>query len=281
MLTKDQINYFNKNGFLLIKNFFSTEEIEKIRSGVKTVIAREPLNPNARYKVTVGDLASKPELAYLTLHPGMIEVGRDILGSKIVYFGESNVMIGGLSRGFHRDNADRESPDGPDWHMPYQVIKMGVYCQDHANYSGGLKVRYGSHEASDFIPGKYSDKIGRGKIYNIPNKSGDLIVWSFKIAHSANFIRLKIFKNLTLDPRWEYKIPQWLQRPLQKERIVLFNAFGAPGESLDRYVQYYIDRGDFHDHWKKSRYDAELQRQADQLGVEIRRPIPEYGSLYK
>lgn len=280
MLTKEQIDQFNRNGFLLIKNVFSLGEIDKIRKNVETVVAREPISESVKYRVTVGDLASKPELAHLTFDHRLTEIAHDILGSQVVYFGESNVMIGALSRGFHRDNADRNSPEGPDWRMQDKILKMGIYCQDHAQHSGGLKVRYGSHLAEDFIPGKYSDKIGRGKIYNIPNKAGDLIIWSMRIAHSANFIRIKFFPKLTFDPWWEWKIPAWLQQPQERERIAIFNAFGAPSENLDHYIDYCVKRGDSHNHWKKSRYDDELQKEADAVGVKIHRPIPEYGSPY-
>ncbi len=278
-LTTLQIDQFNCDGYLLIKNAFSKEEIEQIRQQVRSVISREPLDQSARYKITVGDLAAKPELAHLTFDPRFIEIAKAILGPRLVYFGESNVMIGALSRGFHRDNADRNSPEGLDWIQPYQVIKFGIYCQDHARHSFGLKVRKGSHLVEDFIPGKYSDKVGRGKIYNIPSETGDLLVWSFKIAHSANFVRMKFLPSLTLDPQWEWKIPKILQLSEERERIVVFNAFGSPDPSLDRYIAYYVKRGDFTEHWKRSRYDQALQRQAETLNIEIRRPIPEYGSL--
>ena len=34
-LTKKEVNFFEKNGFLIIRNFFKLKEIEKIKSSLK------------------------------------------------------------------------------------------------------------------------------------------------------------------------------------------------------------------------------------------------------
>lgn len=299
LLSENEIKKFHKDGFLLIKNVFSGSEVEKIRNTIDSLTGSEDAKGNIIWptgkltRVFVGDILSKKGLDWLVLDDRLVNITKQLLGTeKIVYFGESNIQIGVASsrRGFHRDSADRQNPDAPDWKEPGEkssIIKMGIYLQDHKKYSGGLKVRIGSHLIKDFInpKDKNIDNEGRGngKNYDIPSRSGDLMVWSMRLAHSANFARLKFLPNLCLSPKWENRIEKrlpFLFRPMPPiARTTAWVAWGAPGPITQRYVDYYVKRGDFVDHWKKSKYNQDIANLASTKGVEMVRPIPEYGSL--
>src|SRR3989344_1606071 len=106
------------------------------------------------------------------------------------------------------------------------------------------------------------------------------MLWSMRLAHSANFIRLKLLSRIYLPPIIENRLakymPQFLQAKLPYERKAIWIAIGAPSPELDRYIRWYIERGDFIEHWKKSIYNEELVRVAAAHGMEIRKTIPEY-----
>src|SRR3989344_2186988 len=287
MHNTEQKQQLSREGFTLIKNVFTPEEIKNFRAAAYEAKTRETqmglLTGAGKLSVLTTDLLSNPGLNHLPFDPRILSIVRDIVGrEQLVYFGESGLIIGTGSRGFHRDNADRINPTAPDWSDPnYSVVKVGIYCQDNAKHSGGLKIRRGSHLVSDFIPGKNTDVVGKGSAYNIPNAPGDVAIWSLKTAHSANFLRLKLLPNIALTPWLEWqllKFPSFRRQPENGERIFLYSTYAAPDTSAQRYISYYLDRGDYHEHWRRSKYSQDLAQKAQQANVEFRRPIADYGS---
>lgn len=285
-LSKNDLENYNRDGFLLVKGVFPKSEINELRKKVEAMLDEEGAkgNINTRYAgeyiYLSGDLASKKGLEYLLFDKRIVGIAKEILGPRIVYFGDSSVNIGEGKRSLHRDNGDK-TPEGPDWEGDYPLIRFGIYCQDHLRHSGGLKVRKGSHLPADFIEGKDPVEEGRGSLYNIPSEIGDLVFWNVRIVHSGHFIRLKVFNQLCLRPLLEMRVPKFLRVPEERKRIFLAMTYGAPSTKLDRYIAYQINGGGWHEHWKKSRCDKEIEMLAHEAGVEIRKPIPEYGSLYR
>mgnify|MGYP001611823403 CR=1 FL=1 len=289
ILSQKELDKFHKDGFILIKNLFSKEETGKLRSHIDGLKESESGSEKNGSFLFVGDAVSK-NLGNLVFDERIMNISKQILGPRLVYFGESTIQTGiRAGRGFHRDNADRENQKDPDWQINnFPIIKMGIYLADHKKFSGGLKVRKGSHSIDDFIvdpnnPSIKNQEEGRGKIYNIPSQAGDLILWSMRLAHSANFIRFKLLRNICLPPKIENKVdkylPQFLQSKLPTERKTFWLTLGAPSPELDRYIKYYIERGDYVEHWKRCVDNDELLKLASTNNVEIRKPIPEYASL--
>ena len=297
ILSQKDLESFRKNGFILVKKFFTEEQIDKLKSHLDSLKESEKdAEENGSYYF-IGDAISK-NLGGLVFDKKVLNTAKQLLGPKLVYFGESTIMNGiRAKRGFHRDNAGREDPKHSDWQVDnFPIIKMVIYPQNHKKFGSGIKVRKGSHLLSDFIidqhnlnlnsqgDSKRDQERGRGKIHNVPSQAGDLIIWDLRLAHSVNAIRLKLFSNICFSPETEKRIdkyfPQFLQSKLPVERKFISLAFGAPSPELDNYIAYYVQRGDFHEHWKRSAYNDELLKLAAANNVEIRKPIPEYGSLY-
>lgn len=289
LLSSKDLESYHKNGFILVKKLFNKDEYSNFRARVdklKTTVPKEDtvVKPGSFY--FLGDLFSKG-FGSLALDSRILSIAKQILGPQLVYFGESTVLAGvSAGRGFHRDNAepDRQDPHAPDWkELNFPIIKMGIYLKDFKRFSGGLKIRKSSHLASDFIdpnnPNINNQEQGRGKIYNIPSESGDLTLWSIRLAHSVSPVRLKLFPNICFSPKIEGKIPGFLQAQSPEERIFLMITFGAPSSELDRYIKYYVERGDFAEHWKRSPFNDELVKSLATNGIEMRKTIPEYGSL--
>lgn len=279
-LPQVDVSAYERDGYVLVKDVFSSEEMARLRSKSEVLkrnaVAAKHYIPDSQYPDAVflaGDLLSKDELQacdFAIFDRRVLSCVKQILGPDIVYFGDSSIQFGEGTRGFHKDNVDRSDPNGPDWEGPYKVIRVGIYLQDHARHSGGLKVRVRSHQYVS-----HHD----GKAVNVPSKPGDIVLWNLRTSHSGNNVRLRLFPNLCLHPRIERIIPRRLRVPEQQERIALFCAFGAPGQTLDRYIQYLTTRTDSIDHWRKSRSNEATMDLAKRREVEVRHPISDYGAL--
>jgi len=268
---------FERDGYLLIKNVFSKEEIEQIRKDAytsfeedkkKNLTFRHPSKmSNAVY--AKGDILSKDHLRHVLLDDRIIYLVKTLLGKDPVYWGDSNYHFGTGFRGFHRDNVDRTDMTAPDWDGDYPIVRLAVYLQDHKNYSGGLKVRVGSH------------KNPTGKPVFIDSEEGDVAIWNLRTMHSGNAVRLKFFKNLSINKaRREGWIPAFLKKDQQRERATLFMTFGLKSKHLDRYIEkHMLGREDVLGYLKASRFDPKVLELAKEKHLEVLKLIPEYGSL--
>ncbi len=263
---------FDKDGYLLIKNVFSAKEIKQFREDAYKqyeIDKQKKLDfqlPNlaTKAKYSKGDLLSKELLHRALLDDRILTIARTILGSNnIVYFGDSSFQIGTGLRGFHRDNVDRTDMTAPDWQGEYTLVRLGIYLQDHKNYSGGLKIKSGTHKNAD------------GKVVFVDNEIGDVAIWSLKTIHSGNAVRLKLFPNFSINTAGkENLIPLFLKKDQQQERISMFMTFALKSSHLDRYInEYTIKRKDAIEHAKASIYDSLATDLAKQKNVELFLPL--------
>jgi len=267
---------FERDGYVVVKNVFSADEIKQLREEAykqyeidkqKKLDFQLPNLPT-KAKYSKGDLLSKELLRHALLDDRMLKIARTILGGeKLIYFGDSSYQIGTGLRGFHRDNIDRTDLTGPDWQGEYTLIRLGIYLQDHKNYSGGLKIKVGTHINAD------------GKPIFVDSEVGDVGVWSLKTIHSGNAVRLKMFPGYSINTSGkENLVPSFLKKEQQQERISLFMTFALKSSHLDRYInEYTLKREDTLAHARASKFDATVIELAKQKNVEILKPIPEYG----
>lgn len=263
---------FDQDGYYILKNAFSESEISELR---KTVYKQFEIDKAKGltytlpfYKVNAkfvkGDLLSKELLHPVLLNEKILNLARIILGNQhLVYFGDSSYQIGTGSNGFHRDNIDRTNLNGPDWKGEYTLVRLGLYLQNHKNYSGGLKVKQGSH------------KNANGKAVFVNNEVGDLVIWDLKTLHSGNAVRLKAFPDFSINTAIiEKNVPQFLRKEEQQERISLFMTFALKSSHLDRYLNEYTrKRQDTIDHAKASHYENSVLELAKQKNIEVIDPL--------
>ncbi len=263
---------FNKDGYYIVKNVFSPQEIKTFREEAYKQFeidkAKGLTYTLPFWKVDAnfvnGDLLSKEILHHILLDERILNIARTVLHSeKLVYFGDSSYQIGTGSNGFHRDNIDRTNLDGPDWQGTYTLIRIGLYLQEHKNYSGGLKVRKGSH------------KNRTGEAVFVDNEAGDVVVWDLKTLHSGNAVRLKSMPNLSINNALlEKSIPEFLRKKKSEERISLFMTFALKSSHLDRYInEYTLKREDTKVHAKASIYNEAVLVEAKAKNIEVVRPI--------
>jgi hypothetical protein len=265
---------FETNGYVLKKAVFSANEIQSFRKRVyeqykldeAAGLTFQLTNTTSKASYAKGCLLSKKLLRDILLDARIVQLAGEILGTdKLIYFGDSSYQIGTGLRGFHRDCIDRAYNSGPDWESKYTLIRLGLYLQDHSEYSGGLKVKPGTHEKAD------------GTSVFINNKPGDVVAWSLKLQHSGNAVKLKWLPSLCIDNQGiEKRIPAFLKKEEEQERISLFMTFAAESHHVERYIQEYeLKRADTIAHLKASHYDDTALQLAKSKQVDVRVLFPE------
>ncbi len=250
---KVDVEGYWRDGYTVVRNVYTRDEIQDLR---------ERSLRSQKEGLLGGDLLSNPLLKDVVLDGRMLEVARRILGhDDIVYYGDSTVAIREGQPHFHKDNADREDGNAPDWTGRYTQIRFGIYLQDHYRHSGGLNVRVGSHNLAN---------TSEGRVRQLRTRVGDLGVWNMRISHSAAGTLLRF-------PRWIHphyqtvpKIPDWLIAPKDGQRIAIFSALGADDAHLKRYLEYMKTRKYVIDSWQRSQWSDELLEEAAQAGLKIR-----------
>jgi hypothetical protein len=196
-------------------------------------------------------------------------VVKSLLGTEHpVYFGDSSYSIGFEGgTGFHKDNPDKFNGNGPDWKTPYTIIRMGIYTQDHKDYSGCLALRDKSHN---------SVSITTGKPFLAPTEPGDLVIWTLRTTHSGYGKRLKFASNFFVPLRFYRFIPEFLFKPEEKIRNVLFLTYAKENDNhLHRYVRYLKNRRYMMEIWQNSVFKPEIIARAKRSGLEIIDIYPE------
>lgn len=240
---------FDENGYIVINNAFTEEEIDKIRYATLASLASRRAqgkgftsdkNASGDEYFGLPELLSVSELAeldFVALHPKITNLIQQLIAGPVCYFGDSTAQIGTGDRGFHKDNVDRSDPKGADWQSNYDVLRLAIYTQDTYSYSGGMQLRMKSHLCANRFDGKPK---------NIRLKKGDILVWKLTMTHSGNTLLPRIFPEFShILPRISSYLPKWLFRPYENERVALFMSFGAL-DSLhtENYLRYLEGRTD-------------------------------------
>ncbi|GEM_PF-809509 len=268
---------FWDQGYLLIRDVFSKAEVEDFRRLVLE-------NPQWQC-----DLLSHPRLRKALLDDRVLSIAAQILGVTPVYYGDSNFTIGPATYFFHKDNADRSDDNAPDWKGPYTQIRFGVYLQEHARHSGGLRVIAGSHN---------SVSNPSGKRVNLRTRVGDLIVWNLRTDHTGAATLLRLLPWVCAEQRqtsrWNSRYLVRLNRPFPMivprflladdgpERAALFFSLGQEDAHLERYLSYMKTRTYAVEKWKNSEYGPDVwdavrgkNIKVIDVGEEIRRRLAE------
>lgn len=248
-----QVDSFWRNGFAKVKGVFSREEVMAWREAVLA-------DPDRSH-----DMLSDRALRGVLLHPKVVALARQILGSQeIVYFGDSSINVGPQPAGFHKDNVDKDDQKGPDWQGRYPIIRFGLYMQDHTRNPDGLDLREGSHETC-------STHVGR-HVYG-DTAVGDLMVWNLRTSHSGCGMMLKT--GTPINPQSPLgkvlrRYPLGLLKTSPIERVAVFWTMGVPGPAVDRYIACHRQREYAHEIWMNSEYDEEALAAAREAGVIVR-----------
>ena len=240
-------NYL-KNGYVIIKNFFSKEKI---------IEARESL---IRDKIINSEIFENIKIEQLFLNNEFFKLFKNILGcKKLLYFSDSSVSIHekieNCPSGYHVDSRNEDF----DFKKEYPIARAGIYLQNVSDFSGGVKIRPGSHNSYCITNFKQSIRniitekiVKKNSNFNLnlfhknfqPDLDvGDLIIWNLRLHHSGASWRYKINKNFSLPPFIDNLMPKFtkIKPQFEKNRTAVFIAF-ANGDITDKNVSNYINR---------------------------------------
>ncbi len=250
------MNYKKKlqeNSWVLCKNIFDQEYCDKLRNDCFRTYSETNKN---------GEILSNPYLNHLFTNEKFIDFISSFFESKPVYFGDSGFQIasfeGRISNGFHKDSVDRENSNGIDWKPGYSLIRVGIYLQDHKNFSEGLVVRKKSH---------HNNNLKVGKKINVPSQKGDIIVWYLTTTHSGNAKRIKgidfpvLMGDDTggwLSHRLYYHLPKVFIQKSEKDRVAIFLTFGQDDIHLKRYINYLKYRRYMVESWQSQNFNEKF-----------------------
>jgi len=285
---KVDTQHLEENGYILIKNVFTSEEIEQMRSSVADNLAKQKIENKVKYiqdrECMETELLSMNGLSDVILDDRILYIAQSILKEKLVYYGDSCVSIGHSLGAWHKDNRqkDRWNHSGFDWQEKYTVIRIGIYLQDHLNYSGGLGIRLGSHRPCKWI--LFLEKFRPKKVFEyfrslvykyygkpiiVGSEPGDVVVWYLTTTHAGHSIRFKPFPKLRM-PRWfEKYAPKSWHVPEQKRREVLFMTFGINDDHMKRYVDHLKTKPSTQEIWKRLSISEEIVERARSKNVDL------------
>jgi len=209
---------FEKNGYVILKNFLSNDEISRL----KDIIDREaqqsmtPYFPRDVHMLLPSQVFKHPEMALLPFKKRALEALREALGPDLCYIQDFHVQINMVgvnedknSPGWHVDSGSEEPADYLT-QRDYKFAKVGVYLQDNSEeWGGGISLLPKGH--------KFPIKTGNTKLdYKIKNlwwrlrlkffgkamrsKAGDLLFFDSRLPHTSTLPRdcssLKVEENL-------------------------------------------------------------------------------------
>jgi len=229
-LNNTDINFFKKNGFLLIKNFLNLDEIKQYDNVFYDL--QKNINNNFR------SLEHKNCWEYLRNNK-LLQIVKDLLGEEIYHmhdlnFVEHNISLKGGS--WHRDNPCRRTGVGPDWDekFPYNVITTITYLCDSKSTESVLNVLPKSHKK------KYKYSISN-LIRSFHNRNKNSKNPLQKIILNLNGKRVYynkgdcifFYSNL-------YHMGENLSSTLEATRRLIVSRFGGKGFHSENYVNYHL-----------------------------------------
>jgi len=243
--------HLKRDGFVILRSIYTSEEIKNLRFMLSNhfkdkgeLIQEGKAQPNALLHV--------PELKKYIFNDKIIAALKEMLNEKKLMFTFHSDIHKSLKSGWHKD-------DGTSRGLGYfgehtygyddcQVIKLGVYLQNHHNNRGGLWVKIGSHR---------NKELSFGKDEYIPTKSGDVVAFDVRLNHTGQieptaypFLN-KIIRKFGINPKKAKRISD----KFFGERYALFFTYGK------------------NNHFTVSFSKGNMERQIDQTGEEIFIPL--------
>lgn len=277
---------FWENGYTVIRNVYSNEQIKKFRNFIKKKGEEITGSEKKDWRILKGegmkDVMSYDELRDSLLNETLIKSIKKILDDEeIYYWGYSRFRYNEKTyRNIHNDaKNDNQNP----FKTKYPILRIGIYLQDHKNFSDGLKI---------FKKSCHSFKLGRTllkKVFkereyryllpqrfnsiNIDSQAGDVIIWNLRTCHSANALRVKYFKNLSIRPSIENLLEKYFPQiflPRENDRAVIFSDFGKMSEPLINYIKDNLRQPGVYNPIKNSNFLVdEIISKSKKLGLNI------------
>jgi len=151
ILDPEKINFFRENGYLIVPNVLSDEQVDYLRSRILNIFSSgEWKKSEYNTERVLSDVYNTfPDFINLTLNKTVIEVISSILGSRPVLMPETAIHYK-FYTGWHKDTSSQEREGKTfHWNDDALMLQCGFYLQDNDDLGGGLTVMQGSHKTKD------------------------------------------------------------------------------------------------------------------------------------
>jgi len=249
MVTAEDKKFYDENGFLLVRNVLTAEEIAFLRKRAIEIFSSDEWKVS-EYNTnrTITDVYRYfPEIMRVSLGKKVVDTVKALLGNDDVILTPETAMMTGFYPTWHKDTTTPEK-GGHTFHKQpdFKMVRCGIYMQDNDEYGGGLSVIAGSHRKPDnfltgdflpkrtlfyriknrIIPQKDEDNKKLNpyglKVIDIPSKIGDLVFFNFQTAHSGTLPKSQRIGDV----------------PASKTKIAIFDTFGVNNGATKMYVDF-------------------------------------------
>lgn len=253
MVTAEDKKFYDENGYLIVRNVLTPEEIAFLRKRATEIFSSDEWKVS-KYNTnrTITDVYRYfTEIMRVSLGSKVVETVKSLLESDDIILTPETAMMTGFYPTWHKDTTTPEK-SGHTFHKSpdFKIVRCGIYMQDNDEYGGGLSVIAGSHKkpdnflTGDFLPkrtlfyriknrifpqneedNKKLNPYGL-KIVDIPSRIGDLIFFNFQTAHKGTIPKSQRIGDV----------------PLNKTKIAIFDTFGVNNEATKMYVDFLKSR---------------------------------------
>jgi ectoine hydroxylase-related dioxygenase (phytanoyl-CoA dioxygenase family) len=179
---------FDKDGYVVLRNHFSKEYVQRLKEEARTVLEKMKKNNTGVY---LGMALASPLFKEAAADSRLVSALREVIGNRIIFMSDKIV--------FKNAQTDFGSPWHQDYPYWYGSHKFSVWIAlDEADSSNGcLRVVPGSHLLGSVNHGgQSSDGLGFDnrlrhndvdptKIVDLPASQGDAILFSDLLFHSS------------------------------------------------------------------------------------------------
>tara|TARA_B100000575_G_scaffold293142_1_gene303614 strand:- start:1402 stop:2289 length:888 start_codon:yes stop_codon:yes gene_type:complete len=286
MNTQEIKESFWKNGYAVIRNVYTDEQILRFRNFIKDkgeeITGTEKKDWRTLKGEGLKDVLSYEELRDAILNKKLLQTIKHIYDDEdIYYWGYSRFRYN--EKTYRNTHNDAKNDNNNPFKTKYPILRVGIYLQDHKNYSDGLKIFKKSchtlklgrtllktiikqRELRYLLPQRFSS-------VNIDSQAGDVILWNLRTCHSANAVRMRFIKNISVRPTIENFLEKYFPKlllPRENDRAVIFSDFGKMSETLVDYLKHNLKQPGVYNPIKNSNFLVEeIISRSKELGLNI------------
>lgn len=191
-MANDNLNFFNKNGYLLINDCFSDQEIENLRSKIKI------LSKNIKNTYLLTSLClSEKDIYKIIFNKKLLNIYKEIIQEDVYLIPELHVQINQFPKnnrlGWHYDGqSERNNTYLKSKNRKF--FRVGIYLQENNdNYGGGIDII--NNKLFKKIPFKIHNYFERKIIYlfslffskSIKSKKGSVVFFDSRLPHKGTY----------------------------------------------------------------------------------------------
>lgn len=271
MFHENECRFFEKNGYLIVRNVFEPERLLAARERISALFAQGVYRqaPHSNPHIINDLYRFAPELLPLIFTEKFFAAVRVLLGPEAAWIPECAAHRERFF-GWHKDSSGVERA-GMRSHRDYAppLLTAAVYFQDNGPGAGGLTVAPGTQREPDRTLHYYSPKfrhrlknkmlkwLGRSEFdrlerhpatIDLPSRLGDLVLFDIRLSHRATFPR--------------EKAPQ--------EKLAVFNAFVRDDAVGREFLAFQKCRPEPHfQYFREHRPPECVYRRAEELGMKV------------